>query len=57
MNTISGKKRIQLVISDTIYSHLKNLSEASGRTIPGYLRWLIHSHLEKLDTESNDPPK
>ncbi|MDE7218873.1 MAG: hypothetical protein K2O45_04535 [Oscillospiraceae bacterium] len=53
MNTTSRKKRVQLVISDTIYSRLKNLSEASGRTVPGYLRWRVHNHLEKLDTESN----
>ena len=47
-----GKKRISVMLNPQDYIRLTQLAESSGRTRPGYLRWLFHLHLK-----STEPPR
>lgn len=47
MKKISKKVVVGIPLKQ--YDTLKELAEESGRTIPGYVRWLIWKHLEEMD--------
>lgn len=44
----SPSKTISVTLCPQDYARLSQLAEHSGRTRPGYLRWLLHRHLEAL---------
>lgn len=43
------KKRVQLMLDHQSYDRLKELADASKRTVPGYIRWMIHCYLYERD--------
>ena len=44
-------KGICVTITMEDYERLVRLAWGSGRTVPGYMRWLLHEHLAALDKE------
>ena len=40
------KKRICVTVSRQDYEELARLALESSRTLPGYLRWLLHQHFQ-----------
>lgn len=43
------RKTVQVALSEEDYKQLTQLARESGRTAPGYLRWLLHRHLREQD--------
>lgn len=48
------KKLVHLALPEATHARLKELAEATGRTIPGYLRWLVNCHFRELDQSGKD---
>ena len=45
------KIKVTVGVPQKLYAVLKKLAEESGRTVPGYIRWLIWKHLEENDIQ------
>ena len=46
------KKLVHLTLPAAVYTRLKKLADATDRTVPGYLRWLVNRHFWELDREN-----
>lgn len=48
------KKRVCAALTEKDHARLTQLALESGRTLPGYLRWLLHRHFRELDRSDSD---
>ena len=44
-----NNKKVAVGMSQELYDVLKELAEESGRTVPGYIRWLLRAHVDGKD--------
>lgn len=51
---MNAKKLVHLALPEATHTRLKELAKATGRTIPGYLRWLVNCHFRELDQSGKD---
>lgn len=49
-----AKKRVCVMLTPPDHERLSRLAAASGRTLPGYLRWLLHRHFREKDRHAPD---
>lgn len=47
-----NKKRVSVILTEQDYAKLFCLAQKTSRTIPGYLRWLLHQHFRKPEEKS-----
>lgn len=45
-------RRVTICVTEQDYEKLNYLARESCRTIPGYLRWLLHQHFKKPEEKS-----
>lgn len=43
------KKQICVIVTEQDFAKLSQLAEKTGRTVPGYMRWLLHQHFYHLN--------
>lgn len=48
-NNNCKKKYISVTLTQQDHDRLSQLAAASSRTLPGYLRWLLHRHFREQD--------
>ena len=53
-NTGLAKKTVCVTLTKPDHDHLSQLAEETGRTLAGYLRWLLHRHFREQDHHAPD---
>lgn len=48
------KKRVCVTLNLRDHQRLSQLAEETGRTLAGYLRWLLHRHFREQDHPDTD---
>lgn len=48
-NNKRKKKNVCVMLTPQDHSRLSQLAEETGRTLAGYLRWLLHRHFREQD--------
>lgn len=48
------KKHVYVTLTKPDHDRLSQLAAESGRTLPGYLRWLLHRHFKEQDHPAPD---
>lgn len=48
------KKRVCVTFTKPDHDRLSQLAEETGRTLAGYLRWLLHRHFREQDHHAPD---
>ena len=48
-NNKRKKKNVCVMLPPQDHSRLSQLAEETGRTLAGYLRWLLHRHFREQD--------
>lgn len=48
------KKNVFVTLTQQDHDHLSQLAEENGRTLAGYLRWLLHRHFREQEHHAPD---
>ncbi len=49
MQAAKGKRQVTLTLTVEAYQQLQTLAEKAGRTLAGYIRWVLKEYLQEME--------